>query len=260
MTIRDNISTRDYVIGGGAFMDGVIVGACLMAVLDPQVGRSRRAWIRQKTRKAIRRTGMRLDGQRKDLVNRTRGLMADTRSRMKGNDHPSDLVLISRIRSSLGHCCSHPGAIDVQACDGRISVWGPVIAEEADTIIKAVESVPGVVQVEDQLQRFSDPRHIPALQGGREFANRDGLISGGIGTLLGMAGMAVLGMAATRLMNLDMDTITDRFRTSETDMEPGLDDFEGYEEMDNVDQFERLGRLPEWIIEHEEHILLDRRR
>jgi uncharacterized membrane protein len=114
----------------------------------------------------------------------------------------------------MGRYVSHPGAIEVSAAAGRVTLRGPVLADEADGLIRAVESVRGVREVEDRLEVHGDPGSVPALQGGRhrvgetpEFLQRRWspaarIAAGGVaGTLLllGLKRRGRLGMAASAL-------------------------------------------------------------
>jgi len=259
MNTRDHTLSTDLATAGGVLACGLILGAGLMAILDPQVGRGRRAMARQKTRRLIRLTGETLEGQRKDLVNRTRGLMAASRARIRSRrETPDDITLISRVRATLGRICSHPHAIDVQACNGCVTVWGPILEQEADPLISAIWKIPGVTEVEDQLQRHSDPRHIPALQGGR---TRPGVAARGSSrmvrglSLLGLAGLVAGGIYAL------IPSLAEEDEEEETDQPPAPFATEEMDaELDDIDQMERQGVPPDWVLEREEHIVLDRRR
>lgn len=248
MNTRDHTISTDLAMAGGVLACGLILGAGLMAIFDPQVGRGRRALARQKTRRLIRLTGETLEGQRKDLANRARGLVAASRSRIRrGRETPDDLTLISRVRSTLGRISSHPHALDVQACNGCVTVWGPILEREADPLIRAIRAIPGVTEVEDQLQRHTDPRHIPALQGGRTrpalAGRRSSSLTRGL-TLLGLAGLVAGGISS----------LFPALAEEEEEEEMETDD------LDDIDQMERQGAPPDWVLEREENIVLDRRR
>jgi hypothetical protein len=75
-------------------------------------------------------------------------------------------VVRDRVRSRLGRVVSHPRAIDVRVQDGRVTLSGPVLADEPDRVLACARAVPGVRDVEDRLDRHQTA-DIPALQGGR---------------------------------------------------------------------------------------------
>jgi hypothetical protein len=60
---------------------------------------------------------------------------------------------------------SHPGAIDVKAATGRIALSGPVFDGEVEQLVEGVRAVPGVTQVDNQLEPHAQAGDIPALQG-----------------------------------------------------------------------------------------------
>lgn len=261
MDTRNHTLATDLAIAGGALIGGLLLGAGIMAVFDPQMGRTRRSFAGQKARRIVRRTGRMIEGQRRNMMNRSRGMMASTRTRMKGNDQPPDMTLMSRIRSIIGRVASHPHSLDVQACSGKVIVWGPILETEATPLLNAIRSIPGVMQIEDQLQRHSDTRGVSALQGGRlrplMSRRRSGMLFGGMGTLLGLGATAAAAMVASRMSDTGLASISDRIRSrfQGEEMEPELDEIGG------IDQMERTGgSLPDWIEEREEHIVLDRRR
>jgi hypothetical protein len=74
-------------------------------------------------------------------------------------------VLCDRVRSIIGRYISHPGAIEVDACDGIVILGGPIPANELDDLLCAVQSVRGVAGVEDHLDIHQSGEFIPDLQG-----------------------------------------------------------------------------------------------
>jgi uncharacterized membrane protein len=67
---------RGWLIGAG-------VGAGLMYVLDPRQGRRRRALARDKLVSVLHRADDVIHGKARDLANRTRGVVAETRARVR---------------------------------------------------------------------------------------------------------------------------------------------------------------------------------
>lgn len=61
---------------------GAVVGAGLMFLLDPEMGRRRRALARDKIRSFVRRSGRAMDGASRDVASRARGLVIEMRSRL----------------------------------------------------------------------------------------------------------------------------------------------------------------------------------
>ena len=140
------------------------VGAGLMYVFDPLVGRRRRAAVRDKTVHFAHKTLDAIDVTSRDLKNRAVGLVAQTRSLVSKGD-VSDEVLSERVRSRLGALVSHPSSVEVNAENGRIILSGPILANEVDHLLKRVSSVRGVTGVENRLETHESAESIPGLQG-----------------------------------------------------------------------------------------------
>lgn len=202
------MNTRTGVIGG------LGLGASVMYLLDPDRGRRRRAMLRDgisarafDSERFFKKSG-------RDIGNRVRGMAAKTRNRVFPAGPVEDDVLAERVRSKMGRYISHPGAIEVSAAAGRVTLRGPVLADEADGLIRAIESVRGVREVEDRLEVHSDPESVPALQGGsrragetpeflqRRWSPAARVAAGGVGgtlLLLGLKRRDRLGIAASAL-------------------------------------------------------------
>src|SRR5437763_1294527 len=112
-----------------ALLAGAGLGAGLMYFLDPDRGRSRRAWMRDKAVHAAHEAQDAACVVGRDLRQRSQGLMAEAQSRLR-EDHVSDDVLVERVRSQMGRVVSHPRAIEVMAHNGRVTLRGPILANE----------------------------------------------------------------------------------------------------------------------------------
>lgn len=156
---------------GMALLAGVGMGVGLTMLLDPARGRRRRALIRDKAASLKHQSQAALGKVARDAKNRARGIAAETRQMMHKEETPDNSVLEARVRSKLGRAVSHPGAISVMADNGRVTVSGPILSEEVEAITSAISSVPGVREVDDQLEIHEYP-DIPSLQGGRPRAER----------------------------------------------------------------------------------------
>lgn len=149
----------------GTFTRGLLLGAGLMYLMDPTEGGRRRALVRDKGARAWHRSSRVVGKAGRDLKNRARGRVAEAVSRFRGGDAP-DAVIEERVRSKLGRVVSHPGAVEVESVGGSVILTGPVLRSETASLIAAVQSVPGVVDVENRLEEHETGEHIPALQGG----------------------------------------------------------------------------------------------
>src|SRR5512143_3725681 len=108
---------------------GMGVGAALMYALDPQQGNRRRALARDKLTKAMHKTGHAVGATSRDVVHRAGGLAASMQARFFEDNAP-DAVVEARVRARLGRVSSHPGAVEVAAASGVITLHGPVFRSE----------------------------------------------------------------------------------------------------------------------------------
>jgi uncharacterized membrane protein len=152
---------------GGTFLQGLGLGAGLMYLFDPDRGKRRRALLRDQTIHTVNKAEHNLEAACRDIAHRANGVMCEMTSMFRP-DEVSDRVLVERVRSKLGRYCSHPGAIQVAAHDGCVTLAGPILAHEADECLAALCRVRGVGDVEDRLDRHEHADGISALQGGRE--------------------------------------------------------------------------------------------
>jgi hypothetical protein len=142
------------------------LGAGLMYYFDPSRGRSRRARARDRIVHYLHEIEHEAEITSRDLANRTQGLIARSRS-LAAHNGATDGVIAARVRSRLGHVISHPHTIEVTVRGHRVTLSGPILAEEVPRLLSAVKAVPGVIGVEDRLQAYERPGEHPALRGGR---------------------------------------------------------------------------------------------
>ena len=117
------------------------LGAGMMYVLDPKLGRRRRALVRDKAQAYWRRMGKLISQTARDARQRTYGLIAETQTQIRGADVPEDAVLVARVRAQIGHVVSQAGTIDVTAHQGRVTLSGSIAAHEVEKLLSAVASV-----------------------------------------------------------------------------------------------------------------------
>ena len=147
-----------------ALLAGAAMGVAAAYMLDPDRGGRRRARVREKIIRGAHVTGRALDATARDLANRSRGIVAATRTRWSG-EAVDDWRLVERVRAKLGRVCSHPRAIDVDARDGEVTLRGPILADEVDDVLTMTESIPAVRAVMNELEPHESPHGIPSLQG-----------------------------------------------------------------------------------------------
>jgi hypothetical protein len=225
------------------------LGAAAMYLFDPIAGRRRRARVRDQAIHMTRRTGDAAGALAHDLQNRAAGLAAVMRR--GASDGPvDDAVLDARVRSALGRVCSHPGAIGVASVQGIIELVGPVLAREYEAVWTAVNAVPGVIDVVDNMVVHERADNVPGLQGDGRLPAGDATWSpttrmlavlGGAGLIAygvrhrtvmgGLAAAAGAGLVARGFSDRALDAVFDHLRLP-------VDDFE-------MDQLPELAEWPE---------------
>jgi hypothetical protein len=131
------------------------LGAAAIYFLDSTNGRTRRKVAAdQATRvvndcgRAFRRTGQYVT----DIMNRSRGMAHQARSRFSPAGDVSPETLMQRIRSQMGHVVTNAGAISVMVNnDGNVTLTGRVLASELDALLATIHRVPGVNEIINRL-------------------------------------------------------------------------------------------------------------
>ena len=178
------------------FLGAAAAGALSMYLLDPDHGRRRRARMRDRVSSGLNRLDDAASVASRDLRNRARGIAHEIRSRFSPEDVP-DEILCERVRSRLGWAVSHPGAIEVAALCGRVTLSGAVLEREYVRLLRSVWAVRGVADIEDRLAVYGSATGISALQGGgRTSRRRAGLRQEswppGVRVIMGATGGALL--------------------------------------------------------------------
>ena len=172
---EENGSVREHEAGSGmgrttgalAMLAALGAGATLMYLLDPDRGAARRAVLRDRVASSLRAADERLGASRRDLANRARGMLAETRARLTPED-VDDAVIVGRVRAELGHHVSHPGSLEVTSERSVVTLGGPVLADEVDRVLEIARKVRGVRDVVSRLEVHEKAGSIPGLQGGSE--------------------------------------------------------------------------------------------
>ena len=190
-----------------ALLLGAGIGAAFY-FLDPAQGTRRRALMHNKATRARHQLREALQSASTDMRHRAEGLRASLRLRRE-TEAPSDTVLRERVRAAIGRTVSAPGAIEVEARGGTVTLTGPVLAKEIPLLIDSVFDVRGVHGVDNRLQAHQEPGNVPALQGAgqrvryswRRLLRRDWppavrLAAGAAGVAAGVYGVAGRGITA----------------------------------------------------------------
>jgi uncharacterized membrane protein len=142
------------------------LGALTMYISDPDRGKRRRALAADKTRRLAHKTGDMFNVASRDFNNRVQGLRAQAgRLFSRREKQVDDEVLVARVRKEIGRAISHPRAIKVTAQQGSIALFGPILASEKEQLLACIRSVPGVSDLQDNLEVHETAEHIPSLQG-----------------------------------------------------------------------------------------------
>lgn len=141
------------------------VGAGMMYFADPQEGKRRRARLRDAVVHTAHIVEAAACTASRDAEHRFVGLAARARAAVVGKPAPTDEVLAARVRTRVGRLVSHPGAIDVTATSGRITLSGQVFGGEVDQLVNGVREVSGVIGIDNQLEAHAEAGAVSALQG-----------------------------------------------------------------------------------------------
>jgi len=142
-----------YVVGALAT---AALGAGAMYFLDPERGRSRRAWAGQKANRVLNetsRTFHQAGKQCRHLMNRSRGVAHDIGQNPRVQHGMESLEqLTDRVRTAISKVVTRADLVHVMAkAEGAIELTGRVLSNEADALLQAVRRVLGVNQVENRL-------------------------------------------------------------------------------------------------------------
>lgn len=186
---------RSLVKGVGL---GAAVGAAVMYLSDPVSGRRRRTRLQNRARTVGRgiqefRQDFREHGAQ-ELTGRWSGAWQKVRGWFAARRH-EDRQLVDRVRSVMSRYVAHPSAIDVSVDEGTIILTGPILADEVQPFIRALESIQGVAQVENHLEVHETDETGELSQYPRRWRWRwrPGRRTVAIGSGLGLLGAAVAG-------------------------------------------------------------------
>jgi uncharacterized membrane protein len=205
--------------GQDKLIAGMVVGAGAMYLLDPDRGARRRSLFWDQGVHVSHKLGDGLAATARDARNRTAGAAAELRSRFRA-DEADDEVLHERVRSAIGRAVSHPSAITVLVSDGRVTLTGPVLADEVDDLIERVKEVRGVKEVGNELEIHPSADGVPQLQGiGRSRQQRPELLQdnwapatrlfmGTLGGILALRGARAKGPGGKALSLIGLGLLT----------------------------------------------------
>lgn len=138
---------------GAGLCAAVGLGAGLMYFLDPHRGRARRGMVRDKCFSLARQGLKEVDHRLADVEHRTKGILAEAKAMLHGNEDVPDPKLEARVRTKLGRSVEHPHSVHVTALEGNVILTGEVSPRDAKRAETAARLTPGVKSVENLLER-----------------------------------------------------------------------------------------------------------
>lgn len=154
----------------GSLAQGMALGATAMYLLDPDRGHRRRAMISQAALREVEKGREAASVMARDASNRATGVKSRLGSRLMPDD-ADDEKISQRVRSALGHVCTHPGAIKVDTNEGVVWLRGDVFASELKGVLRAARRARGVQSVRNELTVHQTARGVSSLQGGAPLAS-----------------------------------------------------------------------------------------
>ncbi len=149
-----------------SLIEGIGLGAVAMFLLDPERGVRRRAMLRDQVVHQATRKRRAVQVMTHDFVNRTKGLRYKVQGQLR-RDEVSDQTLAERARAEVGHLVSHSGSIQISSQNGILTLSGPILISELDACLRAMQMIPGVKEVRNDLETFTTGEHVSGLQGGK---------------------------------------------------------------------------------------------
>jgi hypothetical protein len=206
-------------------IQGMIVGAGVMFMLDPDRGKRRQALVRDQAVSTVRSKKQAIDVMQRDFVNRSRGVMHTMQNR-SNRTTVSDHVLEERVRSAMGRHTSHSGAITVNCTNGEVCLSGDILANEIQDLVRVVQRVPGVRSVCNELTVHGTNEGISNLQGNgtRQSPERwtpaQSMVGVVGGALLGIYGLGRRGIIGSLMTLGGLGLIVKGFHDTENRFEP----------------------------------------
>jgi len=156
---------------------GAAIGAGLLYLLDPDRGERRRALVRDKFVGFGNGARWWASKQIRNANNHARGTVAEYYARWRDSRAQfSDEVLEERVKAQIGHVLSHPGALDVVATGGHVTIAGPVLRGETEKLRERLDVTRGVREYDLRVEEHDSAENVPGLQGESPRKERQGEI------------------------------------------------------------------------------------
>ena len=148
-----------------SWLQGIALGAGIMYLFDPERGTRRRNLLRDQTTHQLNVKKKSLKVMQRDFKNRSQGVIHNLQGRFQ-TETAEDVILVERVRSAMGRCCSHTHGIQVSVNNGEVTLDGPVMANEITELVGTVRNVRGVTRVINNLEMHNSAEGVAGLQGG----------------------------------------------------------------------------------------------
>jgi hypothetical protein len=147
--------------GAGA-AGALLLGLGAMWLFDPDRGRGRRAWIGQKTSRAVNETGRFMRATGRHLANKSKGFYHEGRRAVtSAGESLTDSAVAEHVRTALGRLgLSGQSSVSVECTGGCVTLSGRCVADDVDTVITTVRDTYGVSGVTNNMEvgsRFDSP-------------------------------------------------------------------------------------------------------
>ncbi|MFB3813316.1 MAG: hypothetical protein ACE14L_04320 [Terriglobales bacterium] len=163
---------KDRTGRGFALLTGIAYGAGMMYLVDPDMGRHRRALIRDKMVRAVHDARWWANKQVRNALFNLRGEVSELRANIT-EGRIEDRRLEERVRAQIGHVVSHPGPLEVAARDGHVTIRGPVLVGERKHIEDHLSQTRGVRDWTLDIREEREAGSTPGLQGVSRMQQRE---------------------------------------------------------------------------------------
>lgn len=157
----------------GAWIVAFCAGLATAYFFDPDRGRRRRVMFMDQMSRRVRETIVWWEKKQRHLGHVVEGLpYRFGRLWFRSQEVVDDERLVQRVRARIGRVIRHPGSVSVVARDGRVTLSGPIMADEIERVLRCARTVPGVRHVDNAMTPYSRGARVPGLQGeGKPYLN-----------------------------------------------------------------------------------------
>jgi len=136
--------------GMGGAIGLIALGAGMAYLLDPQQGRARRAYLREKLFSLANDTSQFMRRSGRHLSNRVQGSIAEGRGWLR-HEQVGDEQLAERVRSAIGRAGASSSQVQVSASHGHVTLRGSLPRDQIKAVADAAYRVRGVRSIDCQI-------------------------------------------------------------------------------------------------------------